>query len=95
MSNYPHLAEYIEQLGTPETKAAAIVERNNWVETAMQFSSGESYYRDLLDQIAANFGEDAFLADDGSNVGSVVRARLPELVASRLSSPVTNEGAGR
>lgn len=48
----PHLGGYIEQLGTPETKADAIRERNHWVETAAMFSNNEAYYRGLLDQIA-------------------------------------------
>jgi len=52
-----------------------------WQETAAQFCTNESYYRDLLDQIGAHIGEAAFTADDGSKPGGVVRAKLPELVA--------------
>lgn len=36
-------------LGTPETIERAIVERNNWCETAMQHSINEEYYRKQRD----------------------------------------------
>lgn len=79
----PHLPGYIEQLGIPDTLEKAIAERNAWVESAAMFSRNEDYYCDLLDQIAAHLGIDAFTADDGSVYDSPVRAKLPDLVKAR------------
>jgi hypothetical protein len=86
-NDLPHLAGYIEQLGTPETLEQAVRERNAWVESAAQFSHNEDYYRGLLDQIAAHIGPEAWKADDGSVPDDEpVRARLPDLVAALTAS---------
>jgi hypothetical protein len=83
----PHLAAYIEQLGTPKSKAAAIRERDAWVETAAQFSRNEEYYRGLLDECAKHLGDAAFIADDNSRSDSPLRAKIPELVARLAPAP--------
>jgi hypothetical protein len=83
----PHLAGYIEQLGTPNTIEEAIAERNAWVESAAMFSKNGDYYRGLLDEIAAHIGPEAWKADNGDVVDDEpVRARLPDLVHSALST---------
>jgi hypothetical protein len=51
-----------------------------WKETARQAECNVAYYRDLLDQIAAWLGSDAYLADDGTRFQNPLRAKLPELV---------------
>src|SRR5882672_11320826 len=81
-----NLASYIEQLGTPKTLEDAIRERDAWVESAVQFSRNEEYYTGLLDKIAASLGSDAYTSDDGSVYEDPVRAKLPELIAHRLTA---------
>jgi len=81
-----NLAGYIEQLGIPKTLEDAIRERDAWVETATQFSRNEEYYTGLLDKIAASLGSDAYTSDDGSVYEDPVRAKLPELIAHRLTA---------
>lgn len=79
------VASYIEQLGTPGTLEQAIAERNAWVESACQFSRNESYYCGLIDQIGEMFGEEAYVADDGSRSQDILRAKVPDLVAKALT----------
>ncbi len=76
------LKAYIAQIPDPTTLEQAIAERNAWIESAMHFSNGETYYRGLLDKIGATLGEEALTADDGSRPGGIVRAKLPALVAA-------------
>ncbi len=59
-------------------------ERDAWMETARLHCNGEAYYRGLLDEIAATIGPEAYRADNGDEMGSVVRARLPHLVRAAL-----------
>ncbi len=80
----PHLAGYIEQCGTPETKEEAIRERDFWIESAAQFSRNEDYYRGLVDKIGEMLGEEAYIADDGSRSQDILRNKVPELVRARL-----------
>jgi hypothetical protein len=56
-----------------------------WIETVRQHAKNEEYYRGLLDQIGALLGEAAYTSDDGSVQDEVLRAKLPELVASKVS----------
>lgn len=88
----PHLDDYIEQLGAPETLEQAIAERNAWVESAAQFSRNEDYYRGLLDQIAVSIDPEAYTADDGSVYDTPVRAKLPELIGHRTAALQSIEG---
>ena len=85
MSDFPHMAEYLEQLGTPETLEQAVAERNAWVESAAQFSRNEDYYRSLLDECAEAIGPAAYTADDGSISQDPLRAKIPELVRATLA----------
>jgi hypothetical protein len=63
----------------------ALLARSAWKETARQHCQNEEYYRGLLDEIGNILGPEAFISDDGSVQQDVVRAKLPELVRSRLS----------
>lgn len=55
-------------------------ERDNWLEAARSHAKNEEYYTGLLDEIAKNFGVDAYLSDDGSIQDTPLRAKMPELV---------------
>ncbi len=52
----------------------------HWVETAMQHSRNEEFYRDLLDECAVPLGKAAFTADSGDVMDDPVRLKIPELV---------------
>lgn len=69
-------------------------ERDAWYETAQQHCRNELYYMGLLDEIAENFGEDAYQSDDGSIQDDPIRAKLPELVASLRTRLEAIEKAG-
>lgn len=56
-----------------------------WQESARQYSRDADYYRDLVEQIGKAIGDVAFIADDGSVSDSVLNAKVPELVISRLA----------
>lgn len=60
-------------------------QRESWIETARNYARGSDYYQGLLDQIGEMFGVTARTSDDGSVQDSVLRARLPELVAGLRS----------
>lgn len=54
-----------------------------WMDTAAQHCRNESFYRDLLNQCAANLGPvqpKVFLQDDGGIVDEPLRVKLPALV---------------
>jgi len=53
---------------------------NNWTESARMFLDNQKYYSGLLDEIAKNFGKDAYISYDGSIQDSPLRAKMPELV---------------
>ena len=55
-------------------------DRDNWIESARSFAKNEAYYRDMIDAALADVPE-AYVADDGSTVGDVLRAKLPDLFA--------------
>jgi hypothetical protein len=84
MSDLPHLAGYIEQLGKPDTFEQAVAERDAWVETAAMFSRNEEYYRGLVVKIGEMFGDAAYIADDGSRSEDVLCAKVPALVRAVL-----------
>lgn len=60
--------------------AALEKERDNWMEDCRRKCCDIEYYQGLLDQIGNLFGEQAMIADDGSKMDSVIRAKVPELV---------------
>jgi hypothetical protein len=74
-----------ENLPNPKTLEQAIRERNNWCETAQQHCRNEDYYRNLVIKIGETLGPEAYVSDDGSVQQDVLCAKVPELVASRLS----------
>lgn len=57
-----------------------------WMETARHYAKGSEYYQSLLDQIGQMFGSAAYTSDDGSVQDSILRAKVPELVAARISA---------
>jgi hypothetical protein len=56
-------------------------ERDAWREDAKRHWRNEEYYRGLVDECAKHLGDEVFIADDGSRSDSVLRAKVPELVA--------------
>lgn len=58
---------------TAEKKLA--IERDNWIETAIQESRNREYYRSLVVQIGEMFGEAAKVCYDGTKVQDVLCAR--------------------
>lgn len=73
-------------LPTPETIEEAVRQRNAWIDSAAMFHRNAEYYRDLLDEIGAMLGPDAYTSDDGSIQDSVLRAKLPELTRAALKT---------
>ena len=57
-----------------------------WMDTARHYAEGSEYYQSLLDQIGQMFGPAAYTSDDGSVQDSVLRAKVPELVAARIAA---------
>ncbi len=58
---------------------------SNWYEAAAQHCRNEFYYRDLVQQIGAMLGPEAYTADDGSVCDEVLCAKVPELVRKLLA----------
>lgn len=56
-----------------------------WHDTALQHCRNEDYYRGLVIKIGEMLGPDAYISDDGSVQQDVLCAKVPELVAARLS----------
>lgn len=59
-------------------------EVENWKETAAQFARNTEYYQGLLDNIAENFGIEAYISQDGSLQDEPLRAKMPDLVSQLL-----------
>lgn len=51
-----------------------------WMEEARRYARNADYYRDLVEEIGANFGVVAKLADDGSLQEDIICSKVPELV---------------
>lgn len=56
-------------------------ERDNWINSAREYSDGLEYYRGLVVQIGEAIGEQSHIADDGVQHPDVLCAKVPELVA--------------
>jgi hypothetical protein len=54
---------------------------NDWMEQARQFCGNMEYYRGLLDRCAPYLGDSVYIQDDGNRSDSILRAKIPELVA--------------
>lgn len=59
-------------------------ERDAWVETARQHARNETYYRDLLLQIAEVLGPEKYLCDSGDVSQDVLVAKVPELARAAI-----------
>lgn len=59
--------------------------KDPWEETAAFHYRNECYYRDLVREIGAMFGADAYISDDGSVQQDVLCAKVPELVKRLLA----------
>jgi hypothetical protein len=60
---------------------------NNWMEQARQFCNNMEYYRGLLDKCAPYLGDAVYTQDDGNRSDSILRAKIPDLVAA-IFSPI-------
>jgi NTP pyrophosphatase (non-canonical NTP hydrolase) len=70
--------------------------RCGWYDTAAQHARNEDYYRGLVDECAKHLGPEVFIADDGTVGDSVLRAKVPELVAAlavKATPPVEDDVA--
>ena len=68
-------------IATLEKKVEELeLQAKGWENIAAQFARGMEYYVGLLDEIAKNFGREAYISDDGSIQDSPLRAKMPELV---------------
>ena len=56
-----------------------------WKESAAQFSRNADFYHGLISGIGAQFGEAAYISDDGSKQQDVLCLKVPELVAGALA----------
>lgn len=77
-------------LGIPPDKTLEEANRHRdaWIKTAGYHYRNECYYRDIVDQIGAMFGEEARTQDDGNVLpeGEILRAKVAEVVAKRLAA---------
>lgn len=55
-------------------------ERDGWIDSAREFSTGMEYYRDQLDACARHIGLPCFTADDGGVHEEPLRAKVAEEV---------------
>ena len=55
-----------------------------WYDTAAQYARNEEYYRGLVQEIGAMFGEEAYISDDGSKQQDVLCSKVPELVRAKM-----------
>lgn len=69
-----HFIEVDEDITSEDTS-------KNWMEVAGLESRGSMYYQSLLDDIGEMLGIAAYTSDGGSIQDSVLRAKVPELVA--------------
>lgn len=60
-------------------------ERDAWIDDAARFNRNEDFYRGLVEQIGAHFGQDAYTSDDGSIQQDVLCLKVPELVSALMS----------
>lgn len=60
-------------------------ERDAWEDTARSLSEDVKFWRDLVQQIGALLGPEAYIADDGNVHKSVVALKVPDLVAAVLA----------
>lgn len=58
----------------------AEAEREAWKKTAEQHCRNEDFYRGLVSGIGAQFGEVAYISEDGSKQQDVLCLKVPELV---------------
>lgn len=65
-----------------EAYEQALAERDHWMELARQENKNVSYYQGLLDKVGLDCGDAAFIADDGTKNLTVLRAKIPNLVAA-------------
>lgn len=61
---------------------------DNWYDTAAQHFRNEEYYRGLVVKIGEMLGDEAYVSDDGSKQDSVLCAKVPELVAKLVATPL-------
>jgi hypothetical protein len=78
-------------LPVPDTIAHAVRERDGWINSAAMFHINAEYYRDIVDEIGAMLGPDAYTADDGMVHDTVLRSKVAELVRARIGAPVAAE----
>lgn len=55
-------------------------ERDGWMNSAAEFSRGMDFYRGLVSGIGAQFGDVAYISNDGSKQQDVLCLKVPELV---------------
>jgi hypothetical protein len=68
-------------MGLPKDFDQAVRERDFWYDTALGLCNDCGYYRDMLVTIGELFGQEARIADDGTDMNEVLVAKVPELVA--------------
>jgi hypothetical protein len=81
---------------TPPVEICSEGCRCGWYDTAAQHARNEDYYRGLVDECAKHLGPEVFIADDGTVGDSVLRAKVPELVAAlavKATPPVEDDVA--
>lgn len=60
-------------------------EEKMWHDTAAQAMRDVSYYQELLDQTGQHLVPEIFKRDDGTVSKDVLRAKVPEVVAARMT----------
>lgn len=81
----PEISWAKENLPTPTTIEQAILERNEWCDTAAMHLRNEEFYCGIVTKIGEMFGEAARTSDDGSMQDSVLALKVPDLVRAELA----------
>lgn len=73
-------------LAATERAEKAEAEAAAWTQSAKEFSSGLSYYRNLVVHIGNTIGHESHIAGDGSDMRGVLCAKVPELVQELIGN---------
>ncbi len=65
----------------------------SWENIAMSHARSESQYHEWLEMVGVHLGPDAYLADDGSYMGEILVAKVPELVCGMSNDYMRAFGA--
>jgi hypothetical protein len=76
---------YVAEQEKPQEDPPEVLKGDFWKEIARQHAHNESFYRTLLDEVAAMLGPEVYVSDDGSVQQDPLLLKVPTLVRERLA----------